>query len=347
MNVLKKLQNNLLKSAILIFTFFSSVCVSAQPEVPEQINILFYNTENLFDVKDDPLTQDEEFLPDGDRHWTNFRLNKKLNQLSKLLLSAAGFEPPEIIGLAEVENREVLEMLLKNTALKNYSYTIVHKDSPDERGIDVAMLFRPDRIKPTTYRYIPVLNEKQEIQSTREILYAGFRLPEEDTIHVFFNHWPSRYQGQAETEIYRFQAAKALKDAIGLLYQINPSAKIIIMGDFNDEPQNKSMKGVLQAVGKDDQKKGSELINLSYSWKQGTIKYRQTWSVFDQIIVSDQLFFDEGWQTSIDEAKIVKFPFLLEDDLKYQGKKLNRTYVGFRYHGGFSDHLPILLKLVK
>ena len=334
-----------MRALLSIFGFLFSISSFVSAQQPRPISILFYNTENLFDTANDPATQDDEFLPNGARHWNNFRLEKKLNQLGKVILGASGFEPPDIVGLCEVENRDVLEMLLKNTPLVNYSYAIIHKDSPDERGIDVALLYRNDYLKPLVYNYIPIMNERLEQRNTREILHAGFLLPGDDTIHVFFNHWPSRYGGQTETEIYRFQAAGALKKAVESLRLKSPAAKIVIMGDFNDEPKNKSLAEVLQAVDLSAKQSGEELVNLSYNWKQGTIKYRQTWSVFDQIIVSGSLLVPEGWHTALPLAEPVSLPFLFEDDTKFKGKKLSRTYVGLKYNGGFSDHLPVLLKL--
>lgn len=349
MNELKKRQiiRTLKKYLIVLLLAINcfSVSILAQNSPSEPLNILFYNTENLFDTSNDPLTQDDEFLPNGDRHWNNFRFQKKLNQISKVILSAAGFEPPEIIGLCEVENRKVLEKLTKDTPLKSFSYRIIHKDSPDERGIDVALLYRPDRIQALTYHYIPLMDTNQKVQKTREILQAEFLLPDEDTIFVFFNHWPSRYMGQAETDAERMLAAKTLKNAVSEILNKNSSSRIVIMGDFNDGPQNKSLKGELHAVSHDDSKMPGELVNLSCNWKQGTIKYHQSWSVFDQVIISDFLLHAKKWHTDYENAKVVQLPFLFEDDPKYQGKKLNRTYAGFNYHGGFSDHLPVLLKL--
>lgn len=349
MNELKRLQTTrTLKKYLIVFLLAInsfSTSLFAQNSPSDYLNILFYNTENLFDTSNDPLTQDDEFLPKGDRHWNSFRFQKKLNQISKVILNVAGFEPPEIIGLCEVENHEVLEKLTKHTPLKSFSYRIIHKDSPDERGIDVALLYRPERIQALTFRYIPLLDTNQKVQKTREILQAEFLLPGKDTLYVFFNHWPSRYKGQAATESDRILAAKTLKKAVDKVLDKNPSSKIVIMGDFNDEPQNKSLKKGLHTVSHDDLNIPAELVNLSYNWQQGTIKYHQSWSVFDQVIISDFLLHAQKWHTDYENAKVVELPFLFENDPKYQGKKLNRTYVGFNYHGGFSDHLPILLKL--
>ncbi|KOH43057.1 endonuclease/exonuclease/phosphatase family protein [Sunxiuqinia dokdonensis] len=332
-------------SSFFLILVFTQSSLLGQSEKHQPIHILFYNVENLFDTQDDPASLDEEFLPDGDRRWNDFRFYQKLKQLSKVILSSAGFEPPEIIGLCEVENRFVLEKLLDATPLKGQAYAIVHKDSPDERGIDVALLYRTDRLVPLSYQYIPVLNERSEVESTREILHATFLLPGEDTLHVFFNHWPSRYGGQTESEPKRMQAARALKKAISEVRADYPSAKIVIMGDLNDQPQNRSLTEGLEAVAADDANVDGELVNLSAEWQQGTIKYRQTWTVFDQIIVSDHLLKGEGWHTRPENAAPVSLPFLLEPDAKFKGQKLKRTYVGFKYHGGFSDHLPVLLKL--
>ncbi|WP_430973413.1 endonuclease/exonuclease/phosphatase family protein [Sunxiuqinia rutila] len=329
----------------LLIYFIFSWNLFGQSESPSTIHILFYNVENLFDTVNDSLTNDDEFLPEGDRRWTNRRFYEKLNRLSKVILASAGFEPPEIIGLCEVENSQVLEKLLETTPLKNYNYSVIHKDSPDERGIDVALLFRSDHITPVDYYYWPVYDGKQRLMTTREILSATFQLPGRDTIHVFFNHWPSRYGGQAETENERMLAAKTLRGAIDGIQLLKPNPKVVVMGDFNDQPQNKSLLDGLQAKRKDNLAIDGELINLASKWKQGTIKYRQAWTVFDQILVSDQLLKVQGWHTRPEFAAPVTLPFLLEADAKFKGQKLNRTYVGFKYHGGFSDHLPVLLKL--
>ncbi len=332
-------------STFLLILFFPQSNLFAQPKKQDQLHVLFYNVENLFDTQNDSLTNDDEFLPDGDRRWNDYRFYQKLKQLSKVILSSAGFEPPEIIGLCEIENRFVLEKLLDSTPLKGYAYSIIHKNSPDERGIDVALLYRSERVIPLEYQYVPIVNERSEVESTREILHAEFLLPREDTLHVFFNHWPSRYGGQTESEPKRMQAARTLRKAIDEVCAEHPGAKIVVMGDFNDQPQNQSLTEGLEAVVADDLKVDGELVNLSAEWKQGTIKYRQTWTVFDQIIVSDQLLKCVRWHTSPEFASPVSLPFLLEPDPKFKGQKLKRTYVGFKYHGGFSDHLPILIKM--
>ncbi len=314
----------------------------------EEFNIIFYNVENLFDRFDDPETSDDEFLPQGIRHWTKRRFQKKISNISKVILSSCEFKMPDIIGLCEVENRFVLDELIDKTPLQNFNYQIVHKDSPDARGIDVAMLYRSDQCKPIFFQYIPLKDEDGQTMRSREILYACFELLPKDTLHVFFNHWPSRYGGQSETEHKRIGAAKQLRSEIDKLLQKYTCPKIVLMGDFNDSPNNKSMSESLQAVSVDNQSGTNELVNLSSKWKgKGTLKHRQSWVVFDQILVTDNLLSDHNnWIANPDDVRIVSLNYLLEDDPKFLGKRLFRTYYGMKYQGGFSDHLPIRLKLV-
>ena len=297
-----------------------------------ELNLVFYNVENLFDVRNDSLTLDDEFLPTGARGWSKKRFEKKKDDLAKVILASCGFNHPDIVGMAEVENRYVLEQLVENSPLKQLSYKIIHKDSPDERGIDVALIYRAT-VTPFYFQYIPLI-DNNSIMSTREILYAAFTTSDGDTLHVFFNHWPSRYQGQSLTESFRIIAAQTLRKKIDELVATYENPNVIVMGDLNDQPENRSIRTLLSSVG--------DLRNLSSEWKkgQGTLKYRQTWQVFDQIIVSESLF------KSFDvEGTIIANDFLLEPDPQFKGKRLNRTYIGYRYHGGFSDHLPIRLKL--
>lgn len=323
---------------------FSLFSVHAQPS-PTDFSILFYNVENLFDTRNDSLTLDEEFLPGGMRHWTAARLAEKQNKLSKVILAANGFRVPDVVAMCEVENRFVLEKLLKETPLQRFNYRIIHKDSPDERGIDVALLYRAETVVPIRFDYLPLRNEQGKVKSTREILHAVLQLGA-DTLHVFVNHWPSRYQGQAETEAERMNAALRLKQAVTDVQGEDRNAKIVLVGDFNDSPGNESLARGLGAVATDLPDIGGELINLSSAWApKGTLKHQQSWQSFDQIIVSDCLLKELGLSCNPGAARIVELPFLLEDDPVWGGKRLFRTYRGYDYSGGFSDHLPVLLQL--
>lgn len=459
----------------LILLFTSPVLAQ---EAGRVATLMFYNLENLYDTRDDTLHRDDEFRPEGERHWSNTRFYNKLTALAKVILNTGEWEPPVVLGFCEVENRWVLEQLVNHPLLKRWDYQIIHKDSPDKRGIDVAALYRPDLFTPLSYRYFPPVAGGEPIPGTREILYLcgivgspgetgegtgtgqegsrpsrGGSNSEEgnnlgsggkrgdaagDTLHLFFNHWPSRYGGLMETRPLRMKAARRLKSEVHALQQAYRHPFIIISGDFNDQPHDQSLVAGLGAQSKRCHHPDS-LVNLSFAWQEsgkGTLKYQSQWNIFDQFIVSEALLGSEGslgapgsgepgrktrkegapgaWrmkknkgasstlesadpaglQESEDpagiqeseepedtqeadcssgimesedregtpdaggpsaqgkglcvfpgDARILEAPFLLEEDEKFTGTRLRRTYLGFRYQGGFSDHLPVLLSL--
>ena len=201
-----------------------------------EYTFMFYNTENLFDTENDSLTNDEEFTPDANRHWNQARLHSKAERLAKVILAAGKWNVPLVIGLCEVEDLNVLELLTRNEPLARFQYKIVHKDSPDSRGIDVALLYRPEYFRPFYYQAIPVADPKDKSFKTRDILQVSGVLNGCDTLHIFVNHWPSRYGGIMETLRYRGLAAETLKKSVLNLLVQYPKAQIICMGDFNDTP---------------------------------------------------------------------------------------------------------------
>jgi len=340
-----RIKKTILFLQLLLLTAF--LCFSQTNE--QGFSVIFYNVENLFDTKDDPKTADEEFTPAGDRHWTFNRLRQKQLNISKVILNSAGWNRPDIVTLCEVENRNLLEQLLAFTPLKSVPYKIIHKESPDDRGIDVAMLYNSNTFSPLNYQYFPLKNGKGVLE-TREILYVRGFSGDADTLHFLVNHWPSRYSGLLETRQLRALAARQLRAITDSLNQHFTNPKIIIVGDFNDQPFDESLSKVLAAKKAEDNIEPSILYNLSWNWTEssGTLKYQSQWSVFDQVIVSGSLLKPEkGFYTKQQEAKILRLPFLLEPDKKYGGLKPKRTYIGFSYHGGFSDHLPVMLKLVR
>lgn len=338
-----------IRYSIFLFCFFCLIVGVYSQKTPHSYNILFYNTENLFDTLDDPVTADEEFTPQGLRHWTNKRFNRKINNLAKVILNSSGWDLPIIIGLCEIENRHVLEMLLMNTPLNSFPFNIIHKDSPDGRGIDVALLYNEDLFYPVKYKYLPLIGESNSVIKTREILYVSGVVDKIDTVHIFLNHWSSRYGGLLETRPMRILAAKTLNKEIKILSEKHVDPKIVIMGDFNDQPCDISISRYLKTAESLTKIKPEAIYNLSVypeSKVDGTIKYRGHWSVFDQIIVSGTLLeTDKGLITMYRSASIVELPFLFTKDEKYGGLKLNRTYMGYKYKGGFSDHLPVMIKL--
>uniref|UniRef100_UPI003217F778 endonuclease/exonuclease/phosphatase family protein n=1 Tax=uncultured Draconibacterium sp. TaxID=1573823 RepID=UPI003217F778 len=314
-----------------------------------QYSILFYNVENLFDVRNDSLTNDDEFTFEGERHWSYKRLNRKLQNTAKVILGSSGWEAPSLVGLCEIENRFVLEKLLKETPLKSFPYKIIHKESPDFRGIDVALLYNAKQFYPLKYEYYPIVWESGDTIKSREILHVSGIMGGIDALHVFVNHWPSRYSGIMETRELRNRAATLLRIKTDEVLKNNSDSKIVVLGDFNDQPNDESIKTYLQAKRVPSEPESSGLYNLSIDWEQlgyGSLKYQSQWFIFDQIIVSAALLSSkEGLYTQPEWASICKLPFIFEIDEKYGGLKPKRTFNGFKYNGGFSDHFPVLLRL--
>jgi hypothetical protein len=307
---------------------------------------MFYNTENLFDTIDNPHTNDNEYLPNGRRHWNGYRYFQKLNRIAQVIIAAGQGDFPVVVGLAEIENREVLESLIALTPLKKLDYEIIQHESPDPRGINVAFLYRKTLFSPLYYRTIPVTNSKNEILKTREIVYVKGLL-KNDTVHFFVNHWPSKFGGISVSKPLRNYAALSLKAKTDSLLKTNPNSKIIIMGDFNDTPFDKSIAETLGAeppINPVDSRLYNLALPLAKQGK-GTNKFRTKWDLIDQFIVSGNLLKSNGLHTTTASFSIFSPSFLLEKDKTYLGEKLNRTYIGYKYHGGFSDHLPILLDM--
>ncbi len=306
--------------------------------------IMFYNVENLFDIYDDPLTDDDDFLPDGLMRWNFTRYDKKIDALYKTIIAAGEWTPPAVVALCEIENRKVIEDLLYKTNLLKYDYRIIHQESPDERGIDVAMIYRRDLVKLIFSRYfIPYGSDEIEFTS-RSILYAKC-LINKDTIHFFANHWPSRRGGVLAGEHDRKRVAELLKEKVDSIALKNMSgAKIIIMGDFNCTPEDPVINNITSGY-----KSGISLVNISERLSlegSGTYRYAGTWEMIDQIIVSGRLLTSKtGISADHTGFSIFKPDFLLRNDTSYPGLSPFSTYRGYRYQGGFSDHLPVYIDL--
>ncbi len=329
-------------------TFSQTDNTGFNPERERTLRFMFYNVENLFDTIENPEANDEEFLPGEARNWNSYRYYQKKNRIYKTIMAAGGWRPPELIGLCEIENETVLEELLWNTPFSKFEYKYIHKNSPDHRGIDVALLYDPERFFPVSERFIR-LKLPDEFSSTREILYTKGHTKQNDTLHVFVNHWPSKYGGAVKSQPKRNIAAKTLKTVTDSILKKERRAKLIITGDFNDGPTSESIKAFLKVDTPGDSIINQNLYSLSEHWLNeayGTYKYQGQWSVIDQFIVSGSLLKNGNeLKTSVENAHIFTPDFLLEKDEKYIGKKPYRTYIGFRYNDGFSDHLPIILDL--
>lgn len=313
--------------------------------------VVFYNVENLFDIYDDSLTRDEEFTPEGERHWNNRKFYSKINSVYKVIMAMSESGPPALVGLSEIENRFVLEKLVNETPLKNFGYKIIHYESPDWRGIDVALLYRDEMFEPLFSEAIPVKFPFDTASRTRDILYAKGLLLDSDTLHIFVNHWPSRYGGYMPTVPKRNHAAKILRSVTDSILQVNENAAILITGDFNDGPNDESISKILNTKDPYEYNLQSDYYNLMLNkqddWPYGSLKYQQGWDKFDMMIVSGALLdVDSPLQVYEKKATIFHPTFLLENDLTYLGQKPNRTYIGFKYHGGFSDHLPVFVDIM-
>lgn len=330
---------------------FVQIASAQQSSYDHPIRIVFYNVENLFDIENDSLTNDDEFTPEGIRYWDNHKFYQKINNIYKVLISVGEWQPPAIVGLCEIENRYVLNKLIYQTPLKKYNYKIIHEDSPDKRGIDVGMIYRIDLFQPIEHHSIEVDFPGTDYRTTRDILYVKGVFMNSDTLHLYINHWPSRYGGYLVTKPKRARAAKILRQHVDSVFGVDPIANILIMGDFNDEPTDESLSLVLKAKADTSDIIGIDLYNmmtnLNNDWKSGSHKYRADWAVLDQIIVSSAFVKGKNGLIMSDQgASIFNAQFLMEKDEKFLGEKPFRTYVGMKYNSGFSDHLPVFVDLI-
>ena len=321
---------------ILCFIWF--LCLAFPASAQESFRVLFWNVENLFDCKDNPQKNDNEYLPEATRHWTYFRYRDKLKNLAKGIIASGNDYVPDLVGLCEVENDSCLYDLTRRSPLKEADYRYVMTDSPDMRGIDVALLYQRGSFKLVQHQSIRIPSEQIGHAPTRDILHVTGKVISGDSLDVFVCHMPSRSGGQAMSEPYRIFTAERLKQAVDSVMHVRRNPNIIVMGDFNDYPTDRSMKEVLGADGK--------LRNLMKGKKEGTYRYRGEWGILDHFLVSENLLGKKGSiRTSRKKAQILRHEFLLEEDENYGGDKPFRTYNGMRYQGGFSDHLPIALDL--
>lgn len=335
--------------AVQLFVFHSAICAQAIDD-SKRYRAMFYNTENLFDSFDDSLTQDEEFTPTGARHWTWEKMNQKINGIYKTIIAVGEWEPPVFVGMCEIENGYLLYRLTHETPLLKFDYGIVHRESPDPRGIDVGLLYRKDLFHIQESKFFKVVFPGEPNRKTREILYVSGVLAGIDTIHLFINHWPSKYGGELESNAGRFAAANTLKQKVDSIKIFYPNARILIMGDFNDEPESAPLVDGLKVCLNTNTNCPSGLVSISSVLKaegQGSYKYQGVWGMIDQIIVSESLL-DRKRKvyTSPENASVFRADFLLEPDDAYIGDKPFRTFVGYKYHGGFSDHLPVFIDLL-
>lgn len=319
-------------------------CLPAMPQW-NRFRVMEYNVENLFDCRHDSLHDDTEFLPTSVRKWDRQKLWTKLVALGKVIVAAGGEQVPDLVALCEVENDSVLHDLTRRTPLKAVGYRYLITSSPDVRGIDVALLYQPGRFRVVSHRSVRIPVAQGE-RPTRDILHVSGRVPTGDTLDVLVCHLPSRASGERKTRPFRQLVAGILKAQADSLMHVRHHPCILITGDFNDEPHSASLLQSLQAEPPEGTIFPLRLYNLMYGKAAGTYRYHGEWNLLDHVIVSGWLL-DAGnrMHTSSKDASVVQLPFLLEADTKYGGYKPFRTYLGPRYKGGYSDHLPVLVDL--
>ncbi len=312
--------------------------VQAQQESDYQVQIMFYNVENLFDTIDNPSTRDEEFTPDSKKKWGTERYQTKLDRLVQVIQSIDSAGDVAAIGLAEVENGDVLVDLVNHPQMLHGKWGIIHQQSPDFRGIDVALLFDSAYYTPGDAEFIQVALPDPK-RTTREILKVTGSLKGGTEMSFYVNHWPSRYGGQEASEPGRIAAAKRLKKSVARTQKKNPDGHILIMGDFNDYPNNQSMSEELGAGWGSTFELQNLMADSTFSDSIGSYNYRGEWGFLDQIILNSSL------AGQVDTVYAHRRPYMMYFNKKYQNHAPSRTYSRDTYYGGYSDHLPVVVRL--
>jgi endonuclease/exonuclease/phosphatase family metal-dependent hydrolase len=314
------------------------------PVDPNLYTVAFYNTENLFDIYDDEKTHDNDFLPTADKRWTKKRYKQKLRKLGYAITNIGRREtgkPPALIGLAEVENAAVLQDLIDSKHLAESHYNFVHYDSKDERGIDVALLYDTTLFKVDSSEIfsLELYNDAGLPDYTRDILLVSGEL-DGFNVHVIVNHWSSRREGEKETEHKRIAGSDKVGEIISSLRLQDKDAKIIVIGDFNDDPTSKSIERLVTGYGL------FNAFETLRAYNRGTTKHNRQWNLFDQILVTANFLEKSANTIQFESSNIFDEEFLKRFEGKYKGAPF-RTYVGKKYKGGYSDHFPVYITLKK
>lgn len=294
----------------------------------QDYKIGFYNVENLFDTINDPTKDDEEFLPSAENNWNGARYMEKINHINKVLGEMGNVLA---LGMCEIENANVIRDVIRYSPVISKTHGVVHYESPDERGIDVGLIYDSIHLKLVTSGSIRFTLPGMEKPSSRDILWAKFVSGKKDTLYIMVNHWPSRRGGEDESEKNRLEAAKNARNFIDDVLAANPKAKILFMGDLNDYPTNKAPMQVAEKLTPQITKESGEF--------KGSYSYKDEWDVLDHMMASSALLGKKGLRIVPSSGKIYSPDYLIEE---FKGKKIPfRTYAGKKYLGGYSDHLPV------
>lgn len=341
------------RTIIVVFLTSCFFSVFGQKKEYKPVIVGFYNLENLYDTVDNPIKDDEEFLPNGPRNYNTAIYTDKLNKLATVI-SQIGIEinpdGPAILGVAEVENDTVLKDLVSQKLIEKRNYKIVHYDSKDIRGVDVGLLYNPKYFKPeaSDKLFVQLPGGSKDAYYTRDILWVKGKLDGE-TIHVYVNHWPSRSGGEERSAPAREAAAQVCKNHIDSILKQEPNARIIVMGDLNDDPVNASVSAVLNAKGKQKDVRPGGLFNPwteLYRKGLGTLAYQDAWGLFDQVIISYPFLDKEQNGLFFYQQHIFRREYMVENKGRYKGYPM-RTWDGNTYRGGYSDHFPTYIVFLK
>ena len=348
------LQLNIYSMKFLKFAFIILSLIIVFPIAAQNTNtaiIGFYNLENLFDTINDPNKNDEEFLPDGKNQWNSEKYHIKLKNMADVIsLIGAEYGGFAVLGVSEIENKLVLEDLVAQDKLKPYQLKVAHHDSPDRRGVDVSFLYNPKRFEFLSLKgfYLSVPDQPNFI-TRDQVLMTGV-LDHKDTLFIIVNHWPSKSGGEARSAPGRFAAGQLSRHICDSIYSIHPNANIIIMGDLNDDPIEKSITKGLGAKGKIKDMTPKDIYNPMYKMFMdgiGTLAYQDNWNLFDQIMVSYNLIDPNSTNYyKFVEAQVFRKSFMINKSGSFAGYPF-RTFAGGAFIGGYSDHFPVYIILQK
>ena len=319
--------------------------------------VVFYNLENLFDTINDPNKNDEEYLPEGERKWTTYRYNQKLANMSRVLFDIAAEDRifPTVIGVSEIENRLVLEDLLATPKLAKTNYRIVHYDSPDRRGVDCAFFYRPDQFKLEGSEAHKISFPGRPNFYTRDLVAMWGKI-EGEPFYFIVSHWPSRLGGKERSQYSRDFVAAKCKHICDSVRTVNPATKVVIMGDFNDDATDASVVEVLGAKGNMKKLEKNDMYNPFHAMLKagyGTLAYRDSWNLFDNIVVSENLATGSTGALKVQKKEGAKFygniftrPYMIQQEGQYKNYPL-RSFVGSNFQNGYSDHFPVYIYIAK
>lgn len=330
-----------------------SLSASSQVKRYQVALIGFYNLENLYDTIDNPLINDDDFTPSGVKKYGTAIFKDKLNKLAKVI-SEIGTTYTDnglsILGVAEIENDTVLQFLVQHPVLQKRNYHIVHASSKDARGVDVALIYNPAYFIPIEAQklFVALPSNSKDGSFTRDILYCKGLL-HTDTVHIYVSHWPSRRGGQERSDPARMAAAGVCRKHIDSIQAKNPAAKLIVMGDMNDDPDDESIRKGLRAKGKKEELKSGDLFNPWGSWLEkgvGTLAHKDRWGLFDQVMLSQSWLDKTSAGFHFFRDHIFNPPYLAEYSGRFRGYPM-RTWEGNRYRGGYSDHFPVYMVFLR